>query len=104
MTELELVLREVSLLRSDLRSEIHAERDFREELDKEVSDLRIKVDRLERPHVEPPTGVSKRDGGLVLSSSAITGIVTALMSMWMNRPSEPTPPAPPQPAPTHLAP
>lgn len=97
MTELELVLREVSLLRSDLRSEISAERDFREALDKEVSELRIKVDRLERPQ----GSTAKRDGGLVLSSSAITGIVTALASLWMNRTPAPTPP-PPMPAPMHL--
>jgi hypothetical protein len=98
VTELELVLREVSLLRSDLRAEISAERDFREALDNEVSELRLKVDRLERPQ-----GVNvKRDGGLALSASAITGIITAVISALMN--TAPTPPSPPRPAPTHLTP
>lgn len=89
------VLRELDQIHrliQDVVTELRAERDTREALDAEVSELKIKVDRLEhRPaHTPRPRGRAlARDGGLVVS----TGTLLTLLNWWISTRQPPPPPA-----------
>lgn len=86
------VLRELDQIHGlirDLVTELRSERDARESLDTEISELRLKVDRLHRPVRVSPRKALARDGGLVVS----TGTLLALLNWWLATRQPPPPPA-----------
>lgn len=88
------VLRELDQIHrliQDVVTELRSERDARESLDTEVSELKLKVDRLQHRlvHVPRPRGRAlARDGGLVVSS----GTLIALLNWWIASRQPPPPP------------
>lgn len=85
------VLRELDQIHAlikDLVADVRSERDARESLDTEVSELKLKVDRLDRP-APPRHKALARDGGLVVS----TGTLLALLNWWLATRQPPPPPS-----------
>jgi hypothetical protein len=92
------VLRELDQIHrliQDVVTELRSERDTREALDTEVSELKLKVDRLIHRPPRHKGRAMARDGGLVVS----TGTLLALINWWVT--TRQPPPAPQHfPAPT----
>lgn len=86
------VLRELDQIHTlikDVVTELRAERETREALDAEVSELKLKVDRLEHRPARPRGKALARDGGLVVS----TGTLLAVLNWWIASRQPPPPPA-----------
>ncbi len=86
------VLRELDQIHDlvkDVVRELRAERETREALDAEVSELKLKVDRLVHRVPAPRGKALARDGGLVVS----TGTLLTLLNWWISTRQPPPAPA-----------